>query len=273
MAELSELLKDCDKDQVGRFISYCNKLKSDTHRSGVKKGQKKNPWMNYIKPEQLAEYFKAVALDGFEIDGTNIAIQSTGISYNYIAYKNKMLSKYPESIIDMHLVHKDDTFRFSKESGHVKYQHDINNPFNQKEKDIIGGYCVIKNKRGEFLTLLNAEEIEKHRKVAKTDSIWASWFREMALKTVIKKACKTHFSDIYQNIETIDNENYDLEQPLDLPLEAKQEIEEIETVDKLQEYFHENQGKHAGVSKHFNKAITRRKKEIMKQENQEENAE
>jgi hypothetical protein len=37
------------------------------------------------------------------------------------------------------------------------------------------------------------------------------WFTEMCLKTVIKKACKLHFGDIYTWIEEIDNENYDLD--------------------------------------------------------------
>jgi hypothetical protein len=29
------------------------------------------------------------------------------------------------------------------------------------------------------------------------------------MKTVVKKACKIHFGDIYTNIEEMDNENYD----------------------------------------------------------------
>ena len=69
---------------------------------------------------------------------------------------------------------------------------------------------VIKNNRGEFLTLLSRKEIDKHRATAKTDYIWKSWFREMVFKTLMKKACKYHFEDSVADIESLDNENYNL---------------------------------------------------------------
>ncbi|MCH7690785.1 MAG: recombinase RecT [candidate division Zixibacteria bacterium] len=75
--------------------------------------------------------------------------------------------------------------------------------------------------------LLSKEDIEKHRKVARTDYIWQAWPKEMALKTVIKKACKQHFDDIYEGINEMDNENYDLDLPLDVDLKHKEAIEKI----------------------------------------------
>ncbi len=45
-----------------------------------------------------------------------------------------------------------------------------------------------------------------------------------------------YFSDIYQNIETIDNDNYDLNNPLDLDIKWKGEIDAIDSVEKLKEY-------------------------------------
>jgi recombinational DNA repair protein RecT len=80
----------------------------------------------------------------------------------------------------------------------------------------------------------------------------------MALKTIIKKACKQHFSDIYQNIETIDNDNYDLDNPLDIELKYKQEIEAITTIEDLAEYAMSNTGK----GKDFDKMISIRKKQL-----------
>lgn len=32
----------------------------------------------------------------------------------------------------------------------------------------------------------------------------------MCTKTIVKKSCSAHFRDIFQNIEDMDNENYDL---------------------------------------------------------------
>src|SRR5690606_4123369 len=42
-----------------------------------------------------------------------------------------------------------------------------------------------------------------------TTSIWDAWLSEMVKKSVVKRACKTHFKDLVADIEEIDNENYD----------------------------------------------------------------
>ena len=252
--KIIEILKDYPKEEVENFASYCIRLLLAKKRDG----SLQNPFMQKKTDEQMAVLYKRVARDGLVFDGIHITLQSTGISYDYIAYKNKMFLAYPESTIDLSLVYGDDEFKVAKESGGVMYSHNIADPFNQNENNIKGGYCVIKNKRGEFLTLLGKADIEKHRKVAKTDFIWRQWFVEMATKTVIKKACKLHFSDIFQNIEKNDNENYELENPLELDLKLKQEIDEIETIEKLKEYYQDNKGK----GKEFDKYISIRKKQI-----------
>jgi hypothetical protein len=195
------------ENQVENYIAYLNRLLVEKN----KQGQLKNPWMINKKEPEIIRFFETVASDGLVFDGIDITLQSTGVSYSYQAYKNKMFIAYPESIIDVNLVYKGDAFNFSKNSGQVNYTHAIDNPFGHNDVDIIGAYCVIKNKRGQFLTTLSRPEIDKHRKVAKTDYIWQSWFPEMCMKTVIKKACKQHFKDTYHNIEILDNENYDLD--------------------------------------------------------------
>lgn len=257
---LKGLLSDYESEKVETYINYCARIESEK-----KNGVLKNPWMAHRSDQVLANFFKAVSLDKLSFDGKHITLQSTGISYDYVAFKNKMLIAYPESLVDMALVYKDDSFLFKKESGHVHYTHEIKNPFGQSEADIIGGYCVIKNKRGEFLTLLSVDDIEKHRKVAKTDFIWKNWFVEMAMKTVIKKACKQHFSDIFQNIETLDNENYDVEQSLEISIETKQELEELKTVPEIEAYYKANAGKNAGIKQDFIKACATRKEAIVKE--------
>jgi hypothetical protein len=222
-ANLKNLLAGCNEDHANSYIEYLIKLQSEKKKDG-QNYVTKNPWMKHKTDEYLATIFKKVALDGLVFDGEDITLQNTGVSYSYQAFKNKMFNAYPESIVDVSLVHNGDNFQFSKNSGHVKYTHEISNPFGTTERDLVGAYCVIKNKRGEFLTLLSKQDIDKHRRVAKTDFIWANWFNEMALKTIIKKACKQHFKDIFSNIETIDNENYDLDN-----LVSAEEQEKIET--------------------------------------------
>jgi hypothetical protein len=204
------------------------------------------------------DYFKPYSDSANALTSEKFA-ESIQYAYDSIS-KNKMLLAYPESKVDVSLVYEGDEFDVSKESGSVVYHHNIKNPLSQDGSNIIGGYCVIQNKRGDFLTLLSKEDIEKHRKVAKTDYIWREWFKEMALKTVIKKAVKQHFADIYENIEQIDNENYNLENPLDLDLKYKQEIDAIETLEELKAYYDVNKGK----GEDFDKYITIRKAELSK---------
>jgi len=256
-------LKDYDQVQVETFANYCQYLSSKIDN---KTGKRKNPWMEQRSDDFLISCFKQVDNEGLVFDGEHVTLQKTGISYDYQAYKNKMLLAYPESIIDDDLVYATDVFESSKESGKVIYSHEIINPFSREEKDIIGGYCVIKNKRGEFITLLSAADINKHRKVAKTDYIWKAWFVEMARKTIIKKACKKHFNDIYENIITMDNSENDIELPLNISLSVKQEIENIDTVEKLKQYFLDNKDKHVADASGFNTLINNRKKELAKNE-------
>lgn len=255
---IKDALPEYDQDKVRVYIDYLTKLLNAKNKDK----SSKNPWMKYKTDDELISFFKKVSLDGLDFDGNHITLQSTGVSYDYIAFKNKMYLIYPESLIDVALVYKDDTFRFEKQSGKVIYTHNLNNPFNQEQSDIIGGYCVIKNKRGEFITLLSAEQIQKHRKIAKTDKIWSQWFHEMALKTLIKKACRQHFADIYSNIETLDNEGYDLEQPLGVSIEDKAAVEKIETIEELKKFWQDNQGRNAGILKDFNKLISNQKAKI-----------
>jgi len=249
-----KLLPDYVPEQVESFAAYCMRLYLERDKSG----KPKNAWMQQKTDEQMATLFKRVAKDGMVFDGIHITLQATGISYDYIAYKNKMFISYPESTIDVGLVYEGDDFKVSKETGSVMYHHNVSDPFGQTPDNLKGGYCIIKNKRGEFITLLSKDDIEKHRKVAKTDYIWKDWFTEMATKTVIKKACKLHFSDIYQNIEKMDNENYDLENPLELDLKTKQEIDGICDIEALKKYYLENKGR----GKEFGKYVTIRKQQI-----------
>lgn len=221
------------ENQVNNYLAYIQRLATEKKNNNLK-----NPWMNYKKEPELIRIFETVALDGLVFDGIDITLQSTGVSYSYQAYKNKMFIAYPESLVDVQLVYAGDSFSFSKNSGQVNYTHTIANPFGHDDGDIIGAYCVIKNNRGQFLTTLSPKEISKHRAVARTDYIWKQWFPEMVLKTVIKKGCKQHFKDTYYNMEVLDNENYDLEKLNYIDSDQVKEIENLITkvdadVDKL----------------------------------------
>lgn len=241
------------------FDQYVADLKSKRNKDGTLA----NPWASSKSPAFWEDCYKKIEQSGLTFDGKHITVNQNGVSYDYVAYKNKMLLVYPESQIDCELVYNGDTFAFEKVNGVVDYKHIFQNPFAHKDEDIIGGYCVIKNKRGQFLTLLSKPEIEKAKRVAKTDSIWKQWYAEMCKKTVIKKAVKFHFDDIYAEMEEEDNKNYDLEQAA-LPEGLMNAINEADDIQKIREiYKREYKGlENASQKVDFVNACTNRIKEL-----------
>lgn len=193
------------------FEKYIEDLKAKQKKDEKGNYVVANPWAKTKKPAFWNDCWEKLQQTGLQFDGKHITIDTNGLNFDYVAYKNKMLLVYPESLIDLELVYKGDEFSFRKDNGIVNYHHSFANPFNHKDEDIVGGYCVIKNKRGEFITVLSKDEILKARAVAKTHTIWKAWFSEMCKKTVIKKAVKFHFDDIYAVMEEEDNKNYDLD--------------------------------------------------------------
>ena len=236
--KLINLLTGFDIVKVGKYVDYCVNLETEKDKNG---GQK-NPWMSKLTESQLAEFFKIVDQEGLEFDGKHIYISNsygkTSIGYDYQAYKNKMYITYPESVIDVGIVRENDVYNSWKESGKVHYKHVTGNPFSDEE--IKGAYCVIKNKRGEFLTELSSAEIDKHRKKAKYDNIWKEWTVKMVMKTVIKSAVSIHYQDVFSGMELIDNDNFCLDNPIEITAELKNEIENIATLEGLKECFEKN---------------------------------
>lgn len=226
--DLKKLLSNHDSTNVDQYIRYCHS--AETAKTKDKKP--KNPFFKFLDAKKLAFYFNQVASQGLVLDGKHVTIQSRGLSYDYVAYKNRMLAAYPESKIDLQCVYKDDVFSFKKENGKVIYSHTISNPFAQKDEDIIGVYFIVENKRGHFITTLTKDDLSKHRAIAKTDYIWAKWLKEMYLKTCIKKGTKYHFEDIFDEINEEDNKFIDLDKPV---TDFKKKISECKDIKGLTE--------------------------------------
>jgi hypothetical protein len=239
------LLKKENKEHVEAFASYCLRLATEKVRG---KEELKNPWMSTKTPDVLAKLFQRVKAEGLVFDGKHVTLLNRGISYDYQAYKNKMLLVYPESKIDVDVVKEGDTVNFDKVDGDITYRHIIKDAFqNPTFENIKGAYCVIRNSRGAFLTTLSKEEIQKHRAIAQTDQMWKAWFKEMVLKTVLKKGYKYHFDDLAVTMNEDDNQHVDLERVIAddedqerFEEEKKRVLDVIKTysdLKKLREYF------------------------------------
>jgi recombinational DNA repair protein RecT len=260
--KIKQELNKHESKYVSVYINYLAKLEAEKNREG----KLKNLWFKHIQDQQFVDVFNKVAIDDLYIDGEIITLQYRGellISYGYQAYRKLLLKKHPESKIDISLVHNGDNFSFKKDSGKVIYSHNINNPFD-KNKEIIGCYCIIKNSLGENIEILDLEDIRKMRNSAKTDNVWKTWFSEMVLKSVLKRACKRYFFDTFKNVEASDNENYDLEQS-EYDHKVKSEIESAGTVEELTKIYK----KEINLVKDKNSLIddiTMRKEEIITEE-------
>lgn len=216
--KIFEYVKDKYSEKEAKmYFTYVWELLNDPKQSWAKKKDH-----NYF----ILQYEK-VKNDWLVIDWKHITLWYNWISYDYVAYKNKMLLSYPESIIDIQIVYQWDEFDFKKENWKVVYSHKITNPFANWTDKIQGWYCIIKNTRWEFITILSKKEFEAHKAVAKTQFIWNKWYKEMCMKTLFKKAIKVHYDDVFQSIEEEDNKNYEL------PTEEKsQEEKEINLKEK-----------------------------------------
>lgn len=236
-AQITAALQEENSVNVERFAAYCQRLLVDKDREG----KLKNPWMAQKSADTLAALFKRVQAEGLPFDGKHITLQNTGVQFDYVAYKNKMLLAYPETTFDLNVVREGDIFTFEQSNGKVMYSHKLADAFANKE--IIGAYCVLRNSRGEFLTTLSRVDIDKHRAAAKTKNVWDTWFTEMSMKTVLKKATKYHFDDVFDAINEVDNESMDLTQVVGDEEEAKavaeaiKKIEEVTDLKALQELF------------------------------------
>lgn len=257
---MKEKLKTYDSVAVDVYERYVQRLQTEKDK---KNGQLKNPWATKRSLSDWVYYFQKVANSGLYIDGENVTISNVGISLNYQAYKNLVLLKYPEATFDVQLVRDGDEFFFKKENGKINYTHTFTNPFGDKK--VIGGYCVVKVRTGEFIEVMSLADLEQVRGTAKTQYIWKTWTDEMYLKTLLKRACKRHFRDITESLDIEDNQQYDptTASLLIEKIEACETIEEFENIrEKNQQVIQELYLDDTGAVNRINKALGKKEDEF-----------
>jgi len=240
--DINKLKKDLQKEdsqKINDLVSHLNHLKTAKKKNGTLAYK----WYCFLTHDKVIELYNRALSQKLHIDGKHITIENRGgkiqLSYDYIAYKNRLLTIYPEAKLDFNVVYKDDDFSIAKKDGKVFYSHKINNPFNNKNDDVIGVYCIIKINTGDFFITLDREEIDQLRKKATTDDIWKDWFKDMCIKSAIKKIVSKHFDDIYREINNDDNETINLDSPIDIEQRLKTEIENIDNLEDLTKFYHE----------------------------------
>jgi hypothetical protein len=205
MADLNKLKEKLDKSgapkaDTKKFMAYI----ADTQSTEVTKDKK--PVTNNTV-EALYSLFLKYRNLGLIIDGVNVVITGRNMAMvTFNGYKNKVLDTYPETEFDYGLIRENDLFNLSKESFSVKYTHKVADPFSSTA--IKGAYVMFKNKRGEYIELLNNKDYEAMKKASKQSYLWNTWDSEFWLKSVIKRACKRNFYDVVAEIDKTDNDDY-----------------------------------------------------------------
>jgi len=267
--DINKLKKDLEKEDSQKINDLISHL---THLQTAKKkdGSLSYKWVCFLTNSKIIELYKKAINQKLHIDGKHITIENRGgkiqLSYDYIAYKNRLLTIYPEAKFDFNVVYKSDDFSIAKKDGKVFYHHKINDPFSNKDSDVIGVYCIIKIITGDFFITLDREEINQLRKKATTDYIWKDWFKDMCIKSAIKKIVSKHFDDVYREINDTDNESINLNNPIDIELKLKQEIEAVDSLIELNSFYNEKKGD-VENQKSFINMLAIRKAEIKSRDN------
>ncbi len=246
--------------KIENYLNYLKKLENEKN----KEGNLKNKWFSYKSEENYIDYFKKVADLKLFLDGETVFIQQRGVDFSYHAYKNLVLQKYPDTKFEIEIVTEGDNFSFVRENNKIIAKHEFSNNIFKKDRKILGVYTIIRNKkRGEHLEVINLQELQTIKSKAKTQYVWDEWFNEMAKKSVLKRACKRYYYDIVNNLDTLDNENYNLDNITDSKenLNLKNKVENIKNIENLKTYYAENIKK-IKDTKNFNQLVMAKKKEL-----------
>jgi recombination protein RecT len=105
------------------------------------------------------------------------------------------------------VVYEGDEFDYMEGSeGYVKHKRSLKR---QPKAVFLAAYCAATFANGKtHVHILDAEQIDKRRKVASTDKVWEKWFDEMAIKTTIRSHYKylPKTQEITTAMELVDRE-------------------------------------------------------------------
>lgn len=194
------LKKKVPAADVNKFLAY---VQSEKNKEA---GKDKKPVTGNTDDMLYTMFIKYYNL-GLVIDGVNVVITGRSMAMvTFHGYKNKVRQSYPRARFDIQLVREGDNFVVGKETGRVKYTHDIGNPFD--DKPIKGAYVLIRIGNDDYFEALSKRDYDEMKKASKQPFLWDKWPSEFWLKSVMKRACKRHFYDEVEEIDKLDNEMY-----------------------------------------------------------------
>lgn len=160
------------------------------------------------------------AQDGLLPDGREAALVTFGNSVQYMPMVGGILKKARNSgeiaSISAHIVYKGEEFSHYIDEKGEHMRHVPSHGGDRKDTDITHAYAMALTKDGGvYLEIMNKAEIDQVRNVSRSGSKgpWATWYSEMAKKTVIRRGSKRWpmSTDLEQVVER-DDELYQQEE-------------------------------------------------------------
>ncbi len=152
----------------------------------------KNPKLVQADRNSLMQTFMKAAQDGLYLDGREAAAVLYGNQVNYLPMVEGVIKLMHNSglikTISAEVVYENDCFEYELGSK----------PFVKHIPLLVGDrgnricvYCYVQTANdGEFVEILNMQEVEQCKQVAKTQAVWNKWFDQMAKKTAIHRIAK-----------------------------------------------------------------------------------
>lgn len=180
--------------------------------------------LTVCNPDSIVQCMIDAARFKIDIDGKQHAHlvkfgSSAQLQIGYRGYIAKISENYKNADFTAEAIFKGDEVSVSDIEGFQSYSMKRNNPFADSWLDLIGVIVRLSYTKGaqqfQKITTVSKSDLEKMRKAAKQDFIWAQWPIEKAKAAAIKRACKIQFADVtgLQEMIRYDNEaNFNVDQ-------------------------------------------------------------
>ena len=197
----------------------------------------KNPKLLQADQNSLLQTFMSAAKDGLYLDGREAAAVQYGQSVQYIPMVEGIIKVLHNSglikTISAEVVYENDLFDY--ELGTKPQLTHKPLIVGDRGKPICVYAVAITTNGGEYMELMNMQEIEKCRAVSKASSSphspWVKWFDQMAKKTVMHRIAKRlPKNDAINSVVAVDDDNF-----VDVTPNAKQSTEPKDSLSRLKE--------------------------------------
>ena len=194
----------------------------------------KNPKLLQADKNSLMQTFMRAAQDGLYLDGREAAAVQYGQSVQYIPMVEGMIKVLHNSglikTISAEVVYENDLFDY--ELGTKPQLTHKPLIVGDRGKPICVYAIAVTTNGGEYMELMNMQEIEKCRAVSKASSSphspWVKWFDQMAKKTVMHRIAKRlPKNDAINSVVAVDDDNFVDVTPNAKPSEPKDSLSRL----------------------------------------------